>query len=150
MQNCSNGEAMLDGVPVTPMTEIYWDLFVPFHVSDAHDAMVEAVKGRSNVELFTATVYDKDSCAPSGRFDVAIDASSGDGCGMYRSLMLVQESGELHDLATPPLWYQGRKPQDVVVKVFKFLTDMQFFENIDAFTHNVIDLHEAEATGQVH
>ncbi|WP_446689019.1 hypothetical protein [Rhizobium laguerreae] len=63
---------------------------------------------------------------------------------------MVKSTGEMHDLATPPLWYQFKDPQDVIAKVYKFLTGMQFFENLDAFADHAINLNETEASGQIH
>ncbi|MGR9400174.1 hypothetical protein ACU8M5_10555 [Rhizobium leguminosarum] len=151
MQKHSNcGGAVLIGVPVAPMTELYWGPLAPFEIVEAHDEMVKAIKGRPDIQLLTANVHNKHSGAPSGRFDIAVDVRSGDGCGMYRSLVMVKSTGEMHDLATPPLWYQFKDPQDVIAKVYKFLTGMQFFENLDAFADQAINLNEAEASGQIH
>ncbi|TBB21312.1 hypothetical protein ELH51_05725 [Rhizobium ruizarguesonis] len=151
MQKHSNGGgAVLIGVPVAPMTELYWGPLAPFKIVEAHDEMVKAIQGRPDIQLLTANVRNKHSGVPSGRFDIAIDVRSGDGCGMYRSLMMVKSTGEMHDLATPPLWYQFKDPQDVIAKVYKFLTGMQFFENLDAFADHAINLNEAEASGQIH
>ncbi|RFB95082.1 hypothetical protein B5K11_08880 [Rhizobium leguminosarum bv. trifolii] len=151
MQKHSNGGgAVLIGVPVAPMTELYWGPLSPFEIVEAHDEMVRAIKGRPDIQLLTANVHNKHSGAPSGRFDIAVDVRSGDGCGMYRSLMVVKSTGETHDLATPPLWYQFKDAQDVIAKVYKFLTGMQFFENLDAFADHAINLNEAEASGQIH
>ena len=115
MQKHSNGSgAVLIGVPVAPMTELYWGPLAPFEIVEAHDEMVKAINGRPDIQLLTANVHNKHSGAPSGRFDIAVDVRSGDGCGMYRSLMMVKSTGEMHDLATPPLWYQFKDPQDVI------------------------------------
>jgi hypothetical protein len=146
----NDGEAILNGVPVKALFGIYWGPLAPFEAKDAHDELLKTIEGRVGAALMTAAVYDRESGARCGRYDVAVDASSGDGCGMYRSIMLEPSTGEIHDLATPPLWYQYKDPEDVVVKVHKFLTDMKFFENLDAFTHHVIDRAEAEEKGQIH
>ncbi|MGO7347451.1 hypothetical protein ACCS92_08930 [Rhizobium ruizarguesonis] len=146
----NDGEAILNGVPVTALSGIYWGPLAPFEAKDAHDELLKTIEGRVGAELMTATVYDRKSGAKCGRYDVAVDASSGDGCGMYRSIMLEPSTGEIHDLATPPLWYQYKDPQDVVAKVHKFLVDMKFFENLDAFVYHVLTRAEAEAKGQVH
>lgn len=151
MQKHSNvSEAVRNGVPVASISGIYWGPLTPFKAKDAHDEMVKAIKGRTNIKLLTANVHNKQTGALSGRFDIAIDAHSGDGCGMYRSLMFVKSTGEMHDLATPPLWFQFKDPHDVIAKVYKFLTDMKFFENLDAFAGHAISLSEAEMHGQVH
>ncbi|MBY3173115.1 hypothetical protein HFO27_00320 [Rhizobium leguminosarum] len=93
MQKHSNGGgAVLIGVPVAPMPELYWGPLAPFKIVEAHDEMVKAIQGR----------------------------------------------------------YQFKDPQDVITKVYKFLTDMKFFENLDAFADHAISLDEAEASGQIH
>ncbi len=151
MQKHSNvSEAVRNGVPVAPIAEIYWGPLTSFKAEDAHDEMVKAINGRPEVKLLTANVHNKLTGALSGRFDIAIDSRSGDGCGMYRSLMFVKSTGEMHDIATPPLWFQFKEPQDVIAKVYKFLTDMKFFENLDAFTNHAVSRTEAETRGQVH
>ncbi|MGO8016194.1 hypothetical protein AB9E19_14685 [Rhizobium leguminosarum] len=146
----TDGKAVRIEARVTSLTGIYWGPLAPLEAKDAHDELLKSIEGRAGAELMTATVFDRESGAKCGRYDVAVDASSGDGCGMYRSIMLEPSTGEIHDLATPPLWYQYKYPEDVVVKVHKFLTDMKFFENLDAFTHHAIDCAEAEEKGQIH
>ncbi|TAU15505.1 hypothetical protein ELI47_37915 [Rhizobium ruizarguesonis] len=146
----NDGEAVKIEARVTSLTGIHWGPLAPFEAKDAHDELLKTIEGRVGAELMTATVYDRESGAKCGRFDVAVDPRSGDGCGMYRSIMLEPSTGEIHDLATPPLWYQYKDPEDVVVKVHKFLVDMKFFENLDAFVYHVLTRVEAEAKGQVH
>ncbi|MGR9408150.1 hypothetical protein ACU8MI_16620 [Rhizobium leguminosarum] len=52
--------------------------------------------------------------------------------------------------STPPLWYQFKDPQDVIAKIYRFLTGMQFFENLDAFADHAINLNGSMTNGQIH
>ncbi|TCL63262.1 hypothetical protein [Rhizobium sp. BK251] len=146
----NDGEAVLTGVPVAPIHGIYWGPLALFKAKDAHEGMTKEIKGRTDIRLLTANVHDRQTGALSGRFDIAIGTHSSEGCAMYRSLMMVKSSGEMHDIATPPLWYQFKDPEDVIAKLYSFLTSIKFFENLDTYADHAIRLSEAEASGQVH
>ncbi len=144
-----DGEASPE-VTVTPFNGVYWGPLAPLTVNGAHEMLLLAIKGRKDVKLFTATAFNRASDTPCASFDVAIDARSGDGCGIFRTIIVEAGRHEPHDIATPAFWYQCEKPEEVVAKVHKHLADLKFFDNFYSYVAAAIDLIEEEHNQRIH
>ncbi|AUW46829.1 hypothetical protein [Rhizobium leguminosarum] len=123
---------------VSPFSGLYWSTAIPLKAESAHRNLLTAIEGRIGTELFTAIAYDRTSGAPCACFDIAVDAASGDACGIYRILIVEAGVEETFDIATPAIWCQCEKPEDMVGKVYKHLTDMGFFEDLYWHVENSI------------
>lgn len=150
MQTHSNdSEAVLD-VKVSPLTGVYWGPLVPLKREMTHKSLLSAIAGRSNIELLTATAFNRASDTPCGCFDIAVDAISGDGCGIYRMVVIETGRNEPHDAATPAFWYQYEKAEDIVVKIHKHLDGLKFFENLYNYVEKAVRKYEEKVGRQVH
>ncbi|MBY3116672.1 MULTISPECIES: hypothetical protein [Rhizobium] len=134
------GEVMDEepALTVSSFSGLYWGSAIPLKAGSAHRNLLTAIEGRVGTELFTATAYDRTSGAPCACFDIAVDAASGDACGIYRILIVEAGVEETFDIATPAIWCQCEKPEDMVGKVYKHLTDMGFFEDLYWHVENSI------------
>jgi hypothetical protein len=150
MQLQSNDDEVMLEVTIKPVTGVYWGPLAPLTAKSAHEMLLTAIQGRPGVELFTATAFNRASDTPCACFDIAIDAKTGDGCGVFRTIIIEAGGLEPHDIATPALWYQYDKPEDIVAKVHKHLNDLKFFENFYAHVEAALDQVEEECSRLVH
>lgn len=144
-----DGETVVE-VTISPVTGVYFGPLVALPTKSAHEALLTAIAGRKDVKLFTSTAFNRASDTPCACFDIAVDETSGDGCGIFRTIIVEAGGHEPHDIATPALWYQFDKPEDVVVKVHKHLEDLKFFENFYSYVEAAVDLIEEERSRRVH
>ncbi|RDJ10129.1 hypothetical protein B5K05_13440 [Rhizobium phaseoli] len=143
LKHSGEGEVLHErhAVTVTTFSGVYSGMLTPMRSENAHRNLLAAIEGRAGVEFFTATAYDKASGAPCACFDIAVDAASGDGCGIYRTVILEAGVNGPFDIATPAIWCQCEGPDEVVRKVYKHLVDMEFFQNLYWYIDNAIPRH---------
>lgn len=149
-KHSDGGEAARNEVVVAPFSGIYYGPLLPLKPKEAHQTLLAAIEGRTGAELFTATAYDQASGAPCACFDIAIDPRSSDGCGIFRTIIVEAGGGEPHDIATPALWYQYEKPEDIVAKVYRHLDGMNFFANFYDYIEAAVRQSGEAAKRQVH
>lgn len=145
----NDGEAVPD-VKVSPFAGVYWGPLVPLKREATHRNLRTAVEGRTGAELLTATAFNRASDTPCACFDIAIDASSGDGCGIFRMVVVEAGGNEPHDVATPAFWFQCEKPEDIVVKLHRHLDELKFFENLFDYVEAAVSRYEEKAGRRFH